>query len=144
MRRLPAVAHPPLLALPSLLLLAALGCGDLASVDCSTYTDPVCGINGETYQNDCYAGQDGVHTYMRGVCPPIECTQSPVCGSDGKSYQSNCFAELSGVTEYLPGSCPFSPCTGPVCGDDGTTYPSDCFASLSGVESWEPGGCPTR
>jgi len=136
------VAPRYLWSLSVLLLLGGGGCGDLASVDCSYYTDPVCGINGVTYPNDCYASLEGVYTYMKGVCPPIECTQSPVCGEDGKTYQTNCFAELSGIARYLPGSCPFHPCTGPVCGEDGTTYLSDCFASLSGIDRWEAGECP--
>jgi hypothetical protein len=127
------------------LLFGMLACGNPADIDCSYYTDPVCGLDGESYQNDCYAEQAGVFEYAEGACPPIECGTTPVCGSDGKSYRTNCFAELSGIQVYLPGSCPFFPCgTDPVCGVDGVTYASDCFAKLSGAEKWEPGPCSVR
>jgi len=133
-RRLP-------LTMCALALSGVVACGDLASVDCSYYTDPVCGIDGKTYPNECYASLAGIQTYVKGTCPPIVCTATPVCGSDGETYRSNCFAELGGVTDYVPGRCPFSPCTGPVCGRDGVTYASDCFARLSGVLSWVDGPC---
>jgi len=79
-------------------------CGDLASVDCSYYTDPVCGIDGSTYQNGCYAGLAGVAESLPGECPYSPCT-GPVCGDDGTTYPSDCFAALSGVETWEEGAC---------------------------------------
>ncbi len=125
-----------------LLLSGMLSCGDPSQIDCSYYTQPVCGLDGVTYQNDCAAEKAGEFTYMDGTCPPIVCS-GPVCGSDGTSYLTSCFAVLSGITVYMTGECPFSPCSaGPVCGDDSVTYANDCLASLAGVATWTPGACP--
>ena len=123
------------------LFVALSSCGVPSRIDCSQiFTGAVCGIDGNTYKNDCYAEQAGVFVFVNGDCPFEECSGS-VCGNDGKTYASDCFAVLSGISVYLTGTCPF-PCSGPVCGDNGTTYVSDCFAVLSGISQYEPGECP--
>ncbi len=124
------------------LLLGPGACGHPSQIDCTQiFTGAVCGADGNTYENDCFAEQAGVFNYLAGACPYAECN-GPVCGNDGNTYLSKCFAELSGIGNYLSGSCPHSPCSGPVCGSDGNTYISDCFAWLSGITEFDPGACP--
>jgi len=137
-------------ALPRLLFTLALlfpgslpGCGSPEDIDCSqVFTGAVCGADGLTYKNDCYAVQAGIAFFLEGACPFLPCSGA-VCGNNGRTYPSDCFAELSGVTVYMTGACPLSPCSaGPVCGQDGKTYASDCFAELSGVTVYQNGACP--
>ncbi|XP_059168107.1 agrin-like [Physella acuta] len=121
---------------------------------CPRIYDPVCGSDGNTYDNQCIL--DNVNCYKTpsekitvvhpGVCKTTTCPRpcpriyDPVCGSDGYTYANKC--ELDNVncdkdpedqiTIVSRGQCPTQcrkPCTkiiDPVCGSDGITYPNKC------------------
>ena len=86
---------------------------------CPKVIAPVCGINGVTYLNSCYAERDGITEYTEGVCYSdcispdkidldaiCDTDYDPVCGCNGVSYINACIAENSGVTKFTPGLCP--------------------------------------
>mgnify|MGYP002870847321 CR=1 FL=1 len=93
---------------------ALLGCkGD--EEDCPAIYAPVCGQDGVTYGNDCYARNAGAIEWSSGSCDCIDeskisvepCYEihSPVCGCDGLTYDNDCYAENAGVTEWIEGEC---------------------------------------
>ncbi len=102
------------------------GDGPTQNSACPIVIDPVCGSNGVTYLNSCFAELAGVTTYTKGVCfsdcidpllidPTVPCNQEyePVCGCNEYTYFNACHAESSGVTTYTEGPCQ----TGQVCYD---------------------------
>jgi len=88
--------------------------------NCPQIFDPVCGANGVSYVNSCYAKAAGVEYFSSGVCYS-ECIDSdlidivslqecstnyiPVCGCNDVTYLNSCVAENSGITEYVIGAC---------------------------------------
>ena len=57
---------------------------------------PVCGGDGRTYKNICYARKARVEVAYEGECVNCEsCTgeRALVCANDGKTYLNSCWAD---------------------------------------------------
>lgn len=85
---------------------------------CSFTVSPVCGSNGVTYLNSCFAEAAGISVYTAGACwnpglvveninPAADCPTAyePVCGFNGITYGNACEAEAAGVVNYYAGLC---------------------------------------
>jgi len=102
----------------SLLLFIGLsfwGCEDKDDACPDIYT-PVCGSDGVTYGNECYAKNAGVTDWTEGVCDCIDESKisddyncddvyDPVCGCNRITYSNDCHAENAGVTDWTEGVC---------------------------------------
>ncbi len=118
--------------------------------DCPELFAPVCGADGQTYNNRCEADCAGVDITIDGPCnPDCICTTEyvPVCGKNGITYANACLAECEGVEIVAQGDCEAiitCDCPGvyePVCGEDGRTYGNRCEADCAGVDIITEGPC---
>lgn len=110
---------------------------------CPEIFDPVCGVDGQTYGNDCEARAAHVEVAHEGECAQIcggiqglPCPDGLLCDLPEGECQS---ADLQGLCVPEPEVCTEQ--FEPVCGCDGMTYTNDCFRLMAGVQKDHDGEC---
>lgn len=118
--------------------------------DCTEALQPVCGCNGETFDNSCQAAQAGVSVKAEGTCgqtqPAVKhCGGLLAAGCAADEYCSYEGAETCGAGDQT-GTCQKKPdqCAqvfAPVCGCNGVTYDNQCAAAMAGAAVAAAGTC---
>lgn len=107
---------------------------------CLPTLDPVCGCDGITYDNSCYAARVGENVDYPGECVPPPCQSSDDCHPQAYCAKADGDCDGTGQCETRPAACVPSEPT--VCGCDGVTYNDLCYAHLAGVSVDFDGSCP--
>lgn len=115
---------------------------------CPLLWAPVCGCDGETYGNACFADAAGVSVDFEGACDGsggdgcttnADCLQPPfsLFGQYCDKGDGNC----TGTGTCVPAPQICLDVWSPVCGCDGNTYSNDCYAHRVGVNVASGGDC---
>ena len=106
---------------------------------CPDVWDPVCGCDGATYSNECYAAAAGANADYGGQCLSSQCTSNSDCEAGDYCSKSAGDCDGQGTCSPRPEVCP--DVWDPVCGCDGQTYANACEAAVVGVNVEYDGEC---
>lgn len=109
---------------------------------CFDVWEPVCGCDGNTYSNECYAAAAGVNVKSAGECVSTCTTNADVANPSEYCKKPNGDCNGTGTPETKPQVCPHV--WDPVCGCDGITYGNACEAASAGVNIKSDGSCPVE
>ena len=105
---------------------------------CPLFFDPVCGCDGNTYSNFCFAAMAGANVRHAGACES-NCTTNAQCKTGQYCSKMTGDCKGRGTCATKPEICPFI--FDPVCGCDNQTYGNACEAAAAGVSVSHLGEC---
>lgn len=113
----------------------------LRPVVCPRSVEPVCGCDGVTYSNACYAAAAGQSVDYPGECG-MPCFENDDCPADQycAKYLGDCDGEGQ-CADRLPDIVQCFAVWDPVCGCDGETYSNACYAAKAAVNMDYLGEC---
>jgi len=107
---------------------------------CLTIGTPVCGCDGNTYNNECLAKKAEVSTDATGVAcgAEVSCSSNADCLDSEYCAKTAC-GDATGTCTKIPLTC--KPLTSEVCGCDNTVYPNACYAAKGRTNTMDISEC---